>query len=77
MRQQVRFKASFFSGDLTHLNQLYLFGHDVTLPELPPEDDRLRALLAGNEVTCGQMGKYQKNALEQPGPVAWKTILHH
>ena len=36
-----------FSGDIAHLNQLglYLFGY---VARASPEDDRLRALLAGN-----------------------------
>ena len=52
--QQRRFQASFLSGDITRLNQLgqYIFGH---VARASPEDDRLKALLAGNEVTCGRM----------------------
>ena len=73
LHQQMRFQAK-FSSDITHLNQLYLFGHVARASQ---EDDRLIALLAGIEMTCGRMKNTKKNALEQPGPGAWRTILHH
>ena len=46
--------ACFCSGEITHLNKLglHLFDHDV---RASPEDDRLRALLVGNQETCCRM----------------------
>ena len=47
VHRQGRFQVSFFSGDIAHLNRLglHLFSH---VAKASPEDNRLRALLAGN-----------------------------
>ena len=50
---------------MTHLNQLYLFGH---VASASPEDDRLIDLLAAMRNAAGW--KNQKEALEQTGPGA-------
>ena len=68
------FKPMFFlSDDMTHLNQLYLFGH---VARTSPEDDCRRDFLAAIRKPREE-GNDQKNALEQPGPGACRTILHN
>ena len=63
----------FLSDDITHLNQLYLFGH---IARASPEDDCRRVFLAA--IRKPRLDeKDQNNALEQPGPGAWRTILHN
>ena len=63
----------FLSDDITHLNQLYLFGHVVGSPT---EDDYRRAFLATKRKPRPD-GKDQNNAIEQPGPVAWRMTVHN
>ena len=59
----MRFEANvfFLSDDITHINQLYLFGH---VAGASPEDDCRRAFLAAIRKPRVD-GKDQKNALEQ------------
>ena len=75
MHQQVRFEANvfFLSDDVTHLNQLYLFGH---VARASPEDDCRRAFMAEIRKPRPDVNN-KKNALEQPGPGAWRTILQN
>ena len=71
----MRFQANIFflSDDITHLNQLYLFDH---VARTPPEDDCRRDFLAAIRKRRAD-GNDQKNALEQPGPGARRTIFHN
>ena len=67
LHQQVRFQANvFLSDDVTHL-----FGH---VARASSSDDWRKALPADISKPRPN-GKEQKDALEQPGPVAWRTIL--
>ena len=69
MHQQMPFQVIFYlTTSLIETSYIYW----VTLPERPPEDDCRRAFLATIRKPRSD-GKDHKNAVEQPGPGAWRT----
>ena len=72
----MRFQASvFFSGDINHLNQWYLFGH---VARGSPKDDRLRALLSAmRHPETVRWRLKERHRRMNSGPGALRTILCH
>ena len=73
LHRQVWFQAIvFFSGDIIYTSYIY----SVTLPELPQRMIVWKLCWRQWEHLRPD-GKCQKDALEQPRPGTWRTILHH